>query len=368
MINFLTQLPNRVLFSANNAVIRFRTNNFEPLKAEILTADFSAVIYPDLNGNFFFNFKSYLLTLANKNNYRDELLTNLPTTVNYAGVNFYMLSALVTIEGVQGETIASNINRTVIAGAQQLIDYQKDEVQAGQNFLLLPGKFAKYWEGYPFDLSYHSTVSNQEIKNLTNPTGELILPRLDNVPNIVNFQRVVFSDGRTDTNIDDLLAIAEGVNELEFNFDEENPITIEKIQNPCHGVYLKWFWNGAFLYWLFPKFYQQERTDSNIDEYETLPENLDDSFGSVTQFGKRSFDRISLNSDLLQPHEAKLLATLFDSPSVYMFTGVPSARAFANNWIEVRVDNGNRLIREWKDRPTSFEFSITLPPNDTLTK
>ena len=367
MINFLTQLPNRILFSGNNAIIRFSLASGTPLKATIGNADFEAVVYPDSNGLFYFNFKEYLLTLANVNNYQDTLTTNLPTVINYAGVSFYNLSALITIERTDTTLATAVVNRLVIAGAQQLTDAQ---IEPTQDFVLLPSNTVRYWQGYPFDVSYFGSGINQSLTQFL--TNQNLLTAQASLPFVfTSLQRVVFSDGRTDTNIDNILELADGLNELKFSFatlGSEAFFNVIKDQNPCEGVYLKWFWNGAFLYWLFPKYYLHERTSSNTTEFESRFENLEQSFGSVTQKGKESRDRISLNAELLTESDVKHLATLFDSPSVFMFKGRPFTRAFPFDWVEVRVDNVTNILREWKGRPVTMDFSITLPPNETLQK
>jgi hypothetical protein len=365
MIQVLQPLPNRVLFSANNAIMTFRLTSGTPLKATIASLGISATIYPDVNGVFYFNFKEYVQALANQNNYRDTLVTNLPSQLTYTAENNYFLQALISIEDTNGDFTTTTVSRRVLAGALNLQNLQRDSVSTGQSFVCLPivpktnnTYFAKYWEGYPFDISLFVQEVEPSLTNESLP----ITPLEFLVPS--PHMRLYFSDGRTDSTIEDVFSLIEGENNLLFNWGSR--LDLVKVQNPCEGVYLKWWYNGGYVYWLFEQFFEQAQITSNIGEIESEPTNLEQSFGSETQIGKNAFERINLNSDYLTERESNLLSTLFLSPKVYYFTGTPNARNFVNSWIEVKVEGATNTLRNWKKQPNIFEFSITLPSQDTL--
>lgn len=366
MIQVLQPLPNRVLFSANNAIMTFRLTSNTPLKATVASLGISATIYPDVNGVFFFNFKEYIQALANQNNYRDTLVTNLPNAFNYQAVNNYLLQALISVEDTNGYFTTTTVSRQFLAGALNLQNLQRDSVPIGASFICLPivpktnnTYFAKYWEGFPFDFSFYSVEPGQGVINESLPISAYQIPQVG-----TPHQRLVFSDGRTDSTIEDVFSLIEGENNLLFNWGSR--LDLVKVQNPCEGVYLKWWYNGGYVYWLFEQFFEQSQITSNIGEIESEPSNLEQSFGAETQIGKNAFERINLNSDYLTERESNLLMTLFLSPKVYYFTGTPNARNFVNSWIEVKVEGATNTLRNWKKQPNIFEFSITLPSQDTL--
>jgi hypothetical protein len=373
MIIFTETLPDRVLYSHNNSIIQFYSNHTSPaVKATITSVGIDAIIYPDMNGKFYFNFKEYVSTLVNETNFKDTLITDLPSVYNYQGSDFfriwYDLTALIIVdfEDLTDETTA--LNRTFIAGALDLDNYKRQVYNIDSHFPLLPLKpksnnqyFAKHWEGYPFDMMFWRGTFPTPLARLDNNTTLSTWDLGLNFSSVQN--RFVISDGATDTTFENEFIIANGLNKLQYI---DTFIDLVKVANPCEGVYLKWFYNGGFLYWLFPSVYNTELSSQNNGEINTDFDNLDKSFGKVSQLGKSTNKVVNVDSDLLTNDESNFLQTILKSTKVYYFTGVPNTKADPTDWIEIRVANKNQTIRNNKGQPISISLSLILPDDDNL--
>ena len=357
MITFQTDLPTGILYSANNAVIRF-TPSEASVFATITAFGISAKIYPSPTGQYYFNFKTYFEKLTNNGNYFDDLNPNFPTYV-YGSTYFINLEATITVTLSSSETEFTNINRLVIAGAKNLGD---TEIEL-DDFPLLPlfektdyKFYAKYWAGLPFDLPFVTLSNEFVLDNLTNATG-IDISASNNV------SRLLVSDGRTDVSLEDELPLVTGLNTLQFY---DSKLFLDKVTDYCGGVYLKWFYKGGFCYWNFPNFYQATRSHREIGEINTDFENLNESFGTTTQIGRTAFDSINVNSDTLLEEEFNLLATILESPKVFLFTGIPFTQNNENDWIEVNIRSGSQIVRNFKNQPKNITFTIEKPQRYTV--
>jgi hypothetical protein len=351
MIQFSTQLPSNTLFSANNQIIRFYSDNvLPPLYAEISGAGFLFRIYPNrITNEFYFNFKDIVSEKVNIDNFKDTQ-NDFEFPFVFSLNTFFEMQSIVKIVFEDDTFEIAEIDRFFIAGSKPEFTTTDDE------FCLLPlvkntnqTYFAKYFVGYPFTIGFKNLDGTMNCKNLNNGLDYDFLTD-------AGLNKIIFSDGQTDSTIDDVLPLATGFNVLSFS--ENFFINLEKV-NACNGVYLKWFYNGSYVYYLFTNWRKNEVSNSlgSIKQIET----------QTTEIGRRSNSVIVINTDLLSEKEKFLIATIAHTPKIYLFTGVPFSRASNEDWIEVELGSTNFLTKDFKERLNSFEFSLTLPDDFNLT-
>lgn len=128
------------------------------------------------------------------------------------------------------------------------------------------------------------------------------------------------------------------------------------------AIYLKWFnAQGGYSYYLFNKYFERNLNFGSIGELENDFNNLENTTSPIIQLGRTSFDKVRVDSDLINENEFNLLVGILSSPKVYMFTGLPLARASFNDWIEVEIKTSSINLRNWKNRPTNISFEFELP-------
>lgn len=355
MIVFNENLENRILYSHNNSIIEFYSDSTAlPLKAEITGLGFTATIYPSQDKLFWFNFKEYINALINVNNYIDkQTLTNAVTTNPY----LYILNSTITIFLNNDTNQATSLIRYFIAGAKN--KRSKIFELATDNFILSPKinlntYYLKKWVGFPFDYSFYIGGSVLD-SNITNTTTN----EQSNINLILNkFNRI--------KNVNNLLIGKNNLNIDEYNIN----LQIENIQ-PCsnENVYLKWFYNGAFYYWLFEN-YQEITTSENLKTINQDFYNLNKSFGATSEVGKNVNSIINCNQDIVNELDAELLMTIFVSPKVFMYTGATNTDLnYVFNpfdFLEVRISNKSLITKNWKGQPVKIDLQLIVPDIDTL--
>jgi hypothetical protein len=360
-----------LLMAYNNNVVRFNSDTEDkvPLKALVAFNGVFATIYPQPNGMFYFNFLEWIKPLINQNNFVDTLNPDIDgsdyETLTYPFEGFLNAITTFTITFTDDTTETITRNLSYISGVEQLESYKKNVSQTGNNIVALPlfpqtsdRYYAKYWEGFPFDITFiQKTPIDLEIENTTNLLDYEFLER-------GNVTRLFFSDGRTDESINDFLPIALGRNLLSWL---DKFIVVDK-EDVCDGAYFKWLNNyGGYSYWKFPNFYQRNQTLRAVGEVSKDFENLEDTFSQFSQLGTEAGNRILVNSDTLSDEQFNLLKTILTSPKIYYFIGEPFARASANDWVEVKVLTTSHRIRNFKNEPKSIVCEFELPDNYTQT-
>jgi hypothetical protein len=351
MIQFSTQLASGVLFSANNQIIRFSSDNaLVPLYADISSSGFLFRIYPNrLTNEFYFNFKDIVSEKVNIENFKDTQ-NDFEFPFVYQLNTFFDMQSIVKIVFEDNSFEIAEIDRLFIAGSKPQFQVEDDE------FCLLPlvkntnqTYFAKYFVGYPFTIGFKNLDGTMNCRNLNNGFDYDFLTD-------AGLNKIVFSDGQTDSTIDDILPLVNGLNLLSFS--DNFFINLEKV-NACNGVYLKWFHNGSYVYYLFTNWRKNEVSNSlgSIKKIET----------QTTEIGRRSNSVILINTDSLNENEKTLISTIARSPKIYLFTGLPFSRASNDDWVEVELSSTNFLTKDFKERNNLFEFSLTLPEDFNLT-
>lgn len=77
--------------------------------------------------------------------------------------------------------------------------------------------YCKYWTGYPFDILTH--VENDEAFDLKITNNTNLTEYEVSSDNIGRFYRIVFSDGRTDNTIENVVPFVNGINKLTIDTD-----------------------------------------------------------------------------------------------------------------------------------------------------
>ena len=356
-----------LLYAFNNNVVQFKTNtSLTPLKADITTNGHTYTIYPDPINNFWFNFKSIKSIELNVGNYAETINPDLATSFVYNWTSKAILDETITFKiyftNDTNETATKTI--TWLNGYVNLIDYKQKspsyQLPIANVMLLKPLPLVKYWAGLPFDLAiYNSNTTNVKLRNNSNGIEHTFTTGYK-VP------RLFFSDGDTDTTIEDVVPFVEGFNRTtissaagSYNF------LVEKVASHCGGHYLKWLNSfGGWSYWLFNK------GNENLNTKETGVlnndfSNLEDTISPTVALGTESSNSINTMQENITPDEMLILRDLLDSVKVYLFTGKPFTKSEITDWIEVGIKSGNFRLTNSREKLNTLSLTIDLPMNVT---
>ena len=370
------------LMAFNNNVIKYTTDEtvLTVLNSEITIGSETIILYPNPSNEFYFNFKDYIAKYTNNTKFVDSVnpVLNASDIESFTYESRDFLQTTISIQINFTDTTSESDTREVffLNGVEQLQNYQRNETQSTGQFVFLSpltpqtnnNYYVKYWEGFPFDVSILRRTETRQfsVRNNTNLLSTVFTAR-------GQITRLFFSDGNTDETIDDFLPIAVGRNVLQMsnnNYDVEDPtpiyenvfLTVDK-QTECNeGVYVKWYNNyGGYSYWKFSKFFTQNINVRSLGELNTDFDNLENTYGTSAEIGFNANDRLTVSTDLLSVEEQSLLQSLFTSPKVYLFTGLPYSRASVNDWVEVKKLTNSFPLRNIKSQPVSFSMQFELP-------
>lgn len=376
-IQFIQDIEENVnLMAYNNNVIRYYSDETEKtvLTSQIYFNGRVITIYPLPDGSFYFNFKEYATVAVNTNNFIDDVNPELDAeddgSFSYTGNGFYSENVFIEISFSDITTEDTTRNITFLAGVEQLTSYKKHQTQQEDNIILSPlapntnnTYYVKYWEGYPFDVSFLQLTYPDE------PTSTI---QLNNLTNLLDYPfpaankntRLFFCDGNQDESIDNFLPISLGQNVIQWY---DRYLIVDK-QDVCSGVYLKWFNNyGGYSYWKFDNIFKQVLNTKTLGEIVTDFDNIADTFSQTSELGKTAGEKIQVNTDALTDNEFSLLFPLLFSPKVYLFVGEPFARASVTDWVEVKLTSQQYTTRNYKQQPVKLSFDIELPDLYTQT-
>lgn len=380
MIQFTSfQHQNTLRLAYNNDVLKFYSNvaGAVPLYCDITGPGLGIRLYPAPDNTFFINMKAYITSLINTRNFEDTLVTDLttedPESFIYDASAGTFLAQTINIVITMNNNTTDPVGYTLyyIAGVEQLGDYRINFIKTGI-YVLSPfmkgtanKHYLKYWQGYPFDISfYYEPTKTLRLKNLTNTLSAQFT-------GANHVKRLFLSDGRTDETLEELLPMVEGFNELQVmqnalpNVNEDKFIMLEKMPYKC-GMYFKWLNKyGGYSYWLFENTYSIDRSTKHIGELDRDNFNREDTFTRAIQIGKNSQDTIRVIAELLTSDERDIVAGIFDSPKIYLFTGQPYARNGVRDWVEVSLKTSNSRIKNAKEQLTNFALDFELPERYT---
>jgi hypothetical protein len=349
-------------------VVQFKSDSttLTPLKAEILTNGFTYTIYPDPVNSFWFNFKSIKSIELNVGNYAETLDPDLNTAYVYNWTSKAILEETLTFTIFYTNDTNELITKPVIwlNGYVNLIDYKRNLpnyfINPTNVLLLKPLPLVKYWAGLPFDLTiYNSNTSNIKLRNNTNGVEHTFSTGYK-VP------RLFFSDGDSDTTIEDVVPFVEGFNKATISSGAGSyNFLVEKVAAHCGGHYLKWLNSfGGWSYWLFNKG-NENITTKTMGVLNNDFNNLIDTNSATIALGTESSNSINTVQENITQDEMLILRDLLDSVKVYLFTGTPFTKSELINWVEVNINSGNFRLSNSREKLNTLSLTIDLPTNVT---
>lgn len=372
MILFTTDIAtDKLLLAYNNNVVEFYSDNIIlPIKATISIGSFVKTLFPAPNGKFYLNFKEWVTSLINTDNYKDDVSFDIGTVYNWTSKVYLnnLITFNITLVTNDIETTTRDVK--FLSGILQVEDY-KLKFPIGNSLInpvvLSPFEnkanqscYIKYWEGYPIDLTiYTGPTTNIRLTNLTNLLFNDFV-----TDNIVS--RIAIDNGETNLTISDLLPIMTGFNSLKVTSNElDYFINLEKESESCTGHYIKWVNDlGGWNYWLF-YFGNRNRKTRDLGELNNDFNNLDDTISPTVQLGKTSNDTLQVTSEVVSYDQSILLKTIIDSPKIYLFTGQPFAKANFNDWLEVSLNNSDVRVENARQKENKYNFTFDLPQRNT---
>lgn len=373
-INFTKDLPqDKLLMAFNNNVVRFGSDNpGAPQYCDIEGLGLNMRIWPDPNGNFYFNFEKYSAAIVNTNRFVDNLATDLVSgdsdTFTYDVTDGTYIDGDFTFTIVFDDDSTDVIARSVafLAGVLQLEDFKRQEIPLDADYVMLSPVQRRsnntthltFWEGYPFEFSFYTKnpADPFTLKNTTNGLDWEFQAK-------GSITSLVLSDGRTDVTIEDFLPLVTGVNQLRFihdGVDQESTIFLTKADADC-GVYIKWLNHlGRWNYFLLNKISFRDRSSKYLDEIDNDFSNLEDTFAPTVQTGKISSEVLKCNTGKLTSEQKRVLLGLLDSPKIYWFVGERYSRSSVNDWIEVSL-KATTLKPEDGKKSADYNIDFDLP-------
>ena len=363
-----------LLLAYVNNVVEFYSDSVSPAtKATITIGTSVKTVYANPSGVFYFNFKEWITSIINTDNFKDDLSTDILVDgyVYDCTDKVYFNPDIVFEVFLDDDTTETATKNVKIISAYLQLDTYKQKYPINSSLdapvILSPyfnatnnTCYLKHWEGFPFDIPiYTGTSTGLTIINQTNLLDTTFTP-----VNTVN--RIAISDGYTTTTIENELALIDGFNVLKFTSNDlDYYCTLEKINDVCEGYYFKWINDlGGFNYWYF-KNGSVDRSIKDLGELDNDFDNFVDTISKTIQLGKTSNDTLSVSSDVINEDENLLLSGILDSPKIYLFTGQPFAKANYNDWMEVSLDTTRARITNPKRSLNIINLSFTLPQRNT---
>lgn len=363
-----------LLLAYVNNVVEFNSDSVSPaVKATITIGTSVKTIYTLTDYPFEYNFKEWITSIMNVDNFKDDLTLDILVdgyVYDWTDKVYFNndIAFEVFLEDDTTETATKNV-KFLSAYLQDNTYKQKYPINSSLNapVILSPylkatnnSCYLKHWEGYPFDISIYTGVSDGlTVLNQTNLLDTTFTP-----VNTIN--RIALSDGYTTTTIEDVLTLVDGFNVLKFTSNDlDYYATLEKINNTCEGHYIKWINDlGGFNYWFFDNG-SVDRNIKDLGELDNDFDNFTDTISRTIQIGKLSNDTLQVTSDVINEDENLLLSGILDSPKIYLFTGQPFAKANFNDWMEVSLDTTRTRITHPKRSLNIINLSFSLPQRNT---
>jgi hypothetical protein len=375
MITFTKDIAtDKLLLAYVNNVVEFSSDNvLSKTKATISIGASIKTLFPSPIGTFYLNFKDWITSLINVDNFTDDLQADIiGSGYIYDWTSKAYLNNIITFTIFFSDESFETTTRDVkwLSAYLQLEDF-KLKYPIGNSLLnpvvLSPRKldanqtsYVKYWDGYPFDFTvYCANGSNLTILNQTNLL-DLTFTNVDTI------NRIVISDGDTSTTIEGDLPLMNGFNRLKLTSSSlDYFLLLEKINDSCEGHYVKWINDsGGWSYWLFANG-NRNRKAKDLGELNNDFSNLAGTISPTIQIGKASNDTITVTSDIINEDEKTLLESIIDSPKIYLFTGQPYSKANFNDWMELSLNTTDFRIVNAKEKLSKMNFVFELPQRNT---
>lgn len=365
----INKQPTGIYPAYNDSYIEFESTLSNNNRAEIVITGFNDpfTIFPDLDGNYTFNFREAVKVLFSQYSFKDENGEAITTEWGQSLLGHYLAlsSTLKVYNNSTSESKAVNheFYRAVKQVGQQNHTNNCQILNSGSNNGV--DYNLTYFEGFPFSFELqrlvYSPTKRINVKNLN--TG---ITCDDINPQVSGAFKIIVDKATTNWITSSFLPLPDLVNRLEIYEDDsfKTNLTLKKVPSKC-GVYLKWLnTEGGYSFWLFDEFYRDTLTARDLQELAVNHfKNVGEGFFADTQpMGKAVTESLRLRTTL-DPRERLHLQSLFTSPYVEMYT---SQEPFIEtDWVPVTI-TGNYQF-DTKPKQTVAVVNISLPETKTIT-
>lgn len=333
MIKFTEDLEGRIINTHNNSIIRFSSDrSILSLYCDISITDVKFRLYPNKDGLFYFNFKEVIISLVDRDNYKDSELYDTVDEI-IPDKNSY-INADVTIKIVGIDLSEDEVKKKyhfVRAVAQQS-EWRYIE-QRGQNFPLYKMDnnvtHIVHFRGYPFDLAMYGNINIDSGTISTTHlflAGNLPYPPLNSIGFVGGEQykvnRLILSNGKT---------ISSSLRNLYTHFSNSKYRVIVETREVCEGIYLKFLTpQGAWGYWHF----QTHKYGFKNKQGKAIVQDFDNSMNPniVTDVNGEISKKLY---SVIDTHYLHLIQGLLSSPAVYIYNGSLGDKADTRDWIRI---------------------------------
>jgi len=358
MITFTTQPTNPPHHAYNNSVIEFGVDAGVPSVANITAGGYTFEIFPDLQGQFYFNFKSIIKALINPDHFEDSIIATSGSYLFNDSSLFYELALNVEVILEDGTSQTSDLTFPFLKSVDQVIRNRYTESQLK---ILTPGAsqvaHLSYFEGYPFDVAIYSDAA----RSVTVANVRTGISTSLNLSKGVN--RLFVSNGENDSGgFEGVVPLHLGVNELEFKIGTEIKATLflDKKEADC-GFLLKWFNpNGSWSYWRFMDLHIENISTGTIERLNTDFQNLNTTFKNISITGKEVGKDKQLMSGLVDEQERILLDSLLYAPEVQLYTNALHQPMAPGDFVGVEIAGGN-FSRSNKNKLSNLSIKAIMP-------
>lgn len=365
-ITIIKEPQGALLNAYNNSIIEFGTDVSTPARATILIDAYTFEITPN-QGVFYFNLKEIIKVLINQGNFKDDIEVLNPANFLFPDASLFLeIDYTITVFKTNGTSETLDKTYKYIKSAKQIVRSYFDENDLIK--FLTPSKDLKayitYFEGYPFDVSIYSNIARTVTitHKRTATTLDISLSK--------GVNRLFLSNGENDNlGFEEQLPLYIGLNELEFEVDASNKLTlfVTKMAVDC-GVYLKWFnENGAWSFWKFSPIYKESINTKSLDEINSDFNNIEDSVSRVTQTGKEATKTLALQSGRMNERERLVVSQIFSSPKVFYYNQLELQPFQKVDWKEIKTPSTNQELNNTKKTLTEYDIKIELPEQYTQT-
>ncbi len=342
----------------NNSVIEFGVDAGIPSVANITIGDNIFEVFPNAQGQFYFNLKSVVMTLINQDHFSDTIVSTSGSFLFNDSSLFYELVLDIEVILEDGTIQALNSTYPFLKSVEQIIRsrYYDSELK-----ILTPGAsqvaHLSYFEGYPFDVSIYSNAA-RSVTVLNVKTG---------ISTSLNFSkgvnRLFISNGENDNGgFENNVPLHLGINELEFKIGTTIKFTLflDKKEAEC-GQLLKWFNpQSGWSYWRFMDLFLENIQSKTIDRLNADFQNLDKITGNISLTGKETETDKQLFSGLINDQERILLNSILSSPKVFLYTNELHQPFQKFDFSEIEIGNGT-FVRSSKNKLNNFSVKAIYP-------
>lgn len=355
----------------NNHIETFTSSSGTPDSCEIAITvseeTYSFIIYPDTDGNFYFNYRPIIEKLINTSNFRDDcdynvdeiqsddnacIVANVVKTITYDTESTETIeSTFVYVKGLHNLEESSNY-------------YNRGDVFFCHHLNENSEAFLTYFIGYPFDFSFFANAATALNINPEISLAEYLaayLPTTGYQGSDIDLEtddngvyRFALSDG---DDVSDYITEASKYAVITLN----DSIVIKlAIKSPdCGGLYLKWHNQyGGWDYWMFERYYQKSFKDDLVDEVENNFSDLSDTMSPTISAGKELTRTFNMYANSINDYELDRILNVASSPKVYLYS-----TGHEKKWIEVKVSGSKTYSIQNAKHTIEFEMEI---PTKTL--